>query len=265
MGRIDPIGKHIGLALDGISLEKAVNLARSVDGEVAILKANDLAADEGSKTVVRSLAPFVRGGGTWMDFKTCDTNSTMGNTMDKIGENGARIASVHLFNTQAALQKALEHTEEHNLVLTGITMLSSFTKKEAEDLYNRKFEAIVPWLAQRAIDLGFKSIVCSATQLGDLIELGFFTKGIVPIIPGTRSTTTPKPDKDKLNFQAQTDTTENTFRLLAMNKIEGAVVIGSEVTSHTYKLPKLLEIKASIRDALEQEGLVISDKIPLLE
>jgi len=212
---------------------------------------------------VKSFAPFVGQGGSWIDLKTNDTDGTMGNTINKIGGNGVKIASVHLFNSETALQKALESAKEHGLILTGITMLSSITKEEAGYLYNRPFDTIVPWLAQRAIDLGFKSIVCSGTQLPQLIELGFFSRGMVPIIPGTRSTTTP--DKNKLNFQAQTDTTENIFRMLAEHKIEGIGVIGSEVTSHTYSLSKLMEIKASIQDVLRQNELELSNKIPLLE
>lgn len=259
---IDPIGMHIGLALDGMTLNKAIDLAGKTAGEVAILKANDLAADVGSKTVVESLAAFVRQGGSWIDLKTNDTDGTMGSTMDKIGGNGAKIASVHLFNSKNALRRALEDAGKHNCVLTGISMLTSFEREEAEELFNRPFNSIVPMLVKRARELGFKSIVCSATQLPELIRMGLL-KGIVPIIPGTRSMTTT--NKSSLNFQAQTDSTENVFKILAENNMQGIVVLGSEVHKAPDPLAKLIEIKTSVRNVLQQNGLELIPKIPLLE
>ncbi len=261
--KIDPIGMHLGLALDGMTLEQAINLASRTVGEVAILKANDLVADQGSKNVVRNLNPLiVTGGGTWVDLKTNDTDGTMGNTMNKIGGNGAGIASVHLFNSKTALQRALEDANKYNCVLTGITMLTSFTREEAEELYNRSFNSIVPMLVSRARDLGFRSIVCSATQLPDLVNLGLL-EGVVPIIPGTRSMTTT--DKSALNFQAQTDSTENVFKILAENNMQGIVVLGSEVYKAPDPTAKLLDIKRNIAGTLQKHGLELIPKIPLLE
>ena len=260
--KIDPIGMHLGLALDGMTLEKAIKLAGAVAGEVAIFKANDLAADVGSKTVVKSLAPFIRQGGSWIDLKTNDTDGTMGNTMDKIGGNGAKIASVHLFNSKTALQRALKDAEKQNCVLTGISLLTSITKEEAKELYNRPYDEIVPMLVKRARELGFKSTVCSAPQLPKLISAGLL-KGIVPIIPGTRSMTTV--DTDKLNFQAETGSTEGVFELLARNNIQGIVVLGSEVYKAPDALVKLTEIKTSVRNVLQHSGLELIPKIPLLE
>lgn len=260
--KVDPIGMHLGLALDGMTLGQAINLASRTVGEVAILKANDLVADQGSKNVVRNLNPLiVTGGGTWVDLKTFDTDGTMGNTMNKIGKNGARIASVHLLNSQAALKRALKDAGEYNCVLTGITVLTSYTEEEAEEIFHRPLEVLVPMLVDKARELGFKSIVCSATQLQDLIYSGLL-KGITPIIPGTRSTTTA--NKEDLNFQAQTDSTENVFKILAENNMQGIVVLGSEVHKAPDPTAKLLEIKRSIADTLQKHGLELVPKIPLL-
>lgn len=259
---LDPIGKHFAFALDGMTLERAISMSASIAGQVAILKANDLVADVGSKTVVEKLSLYVPQGGIWVDLKTNDTDGTMGNTMEKIGKNKARIATVHLFNSQAALGRALKDASNNNCILSGITMLSSFTKKEAEELYNRPFDSIVPMLLERARMLGFRSFVCSAPQLQELIKSGDIGD-MVPIIPGTRSMTTA--DKSELNFQAQTDSTENIIKILAENKIQGIVVIGSEVTKAKDPVQKLAEIKASVQKILDANGLKLIPKIPLLE
>lgn len=259
---LDPIGMHFALALDGMTLEQAISMSDSVTGQVAIFKANDLVADVGSKTVVERLSPYVTRGGIWVDLKTNDTDGTMGNTMEKIGKNKARIATVHLFNSNAALLRALKDANSHNCILSGITMLSSLTKEEAEKLYNRPFESIVPMLLERARKLGFRSFVCSGTQLPDLIKSGAIGD-MVPIIPGTRSMTTA--DKSALNFQAQTDSTENIIKILAENNIQGIVVVGSEVTKAENPAQKLAEIKASVQNTLDANGLKLIPKIPLLE
>lgn len=258
---LDPIGMHLAFAADGMTIGQAIALARAIQGQVAIIKANDLVADKGSEAVVLNLAPFVLRGGIWIDLKTDDTDGTMINTMNKLGINGAKIASVHLFNSRNALLKAKEEAKKYNCELTGISLLSSITKEEAEKLFNRPYDTIVPWFIERAKDLGFRSFVCSATQLPEIIKLGI--GNMVPIIPGTRSTTTK--DKSNTNFQAETDTTENIVKILAENNIQGILVIGSEVIKAENPVRKLAEIKASIQRTLDANGLKLIPKIPLLE
>jgi len=258
---LDPIGKHIGLALDEMTLLQAIKLSAQVSGEVAILKANDLALDRGSKNVIEALGALVPQGGMWVDSKTFDTDGTMRNTLAKISGNGARIVSVHLLNSKSALIAALKAAGD-TCDLTGITALTTYTDEEAKEIYGKSLNELVPWLVKRGKDLGFKSVVCSATQLSDLIKSGLL-QGMVPIIPGTRSMTTA--DKSKLNVQVQTDSTENVFKILAENNIQGIVVLGSEVTKAENPAQKLIEIKASVQKTLDENGLKLLPKIPLLE
>lgn len=258
---LDPIGMHLGLALDEMTLLQAIKLSAEVSGQVAILKANDLALDRGAKDIIEVLSALIPQGGVWIDSKTYDTDGTMRNTLAKISNNGARIVSVHLLNSKGALAAALK-AAGNTCSLTGITALTTYTREEAEEIFGKSLDELVPWLVKRGKDLGFKSVVCSATQLLGLINAGLL-EGMVPIIPGTRSTTTV--DKSKLNVQIQTDSTENVFKILAENNIQGIVVIGSEVTKAENPALKLEEIKMSIQRTLDANGLKLTPKIPLLE
>lgn len=260
---LDPIGMHLGLALDEMTLLQAIKLSAGVSGEVAILKANDLALDRGSKDVIEVLSALIPHGGVWVDSKTYDTDGTMKNTLAKISGNGARIVSVHLLNSKGALTAALKATG-NTCSLTGITALTTYTETEAKEIFGKSLDELVPWLVKRGRELGFKSVVCSATQLPELIIKGCLD-GIVPIIPGTRSMVTSATDKNKLNFQAQTGSTEDVFKILAINKMQGIVVLGSEVTKAKNPAKKLAEIKASIKMALDNDSLELEPKIPLLE
>ncbi|MFZ2970142.1 MAG: orotidine 5'-phosphate decarboxylase / HUMPS family protein [Minisyncoccia bacterium] len=260
---LDPIGMHLGLALDSMTLLQAIKLSANTSGKVAILKANDLALDRGSKDVVEVLSALIpEKGGIWIDSKSFDTDGTMNSTTTKIGGNGARIMSVHLLNSRNALLSAQKAADSNACFLTGITILTSYTEEEVLEIFHRSLSELVPWLTERGKDLGFKSVVCSATQLPGLIEKGLL-KGMVPIIPGTRSMTTI--DISNLNPQAQTDSTENVFKILAENNMQGIVVLGSEVTKAKNQVQKLAEIKASIQKMLDENGLELLPKIPLLE
>ncbi len=257
---LDPIGKHLALALDGMGFPKAVKMAATCGDKVAILKTNNLVANRGAASVVEALSALVAGG-VWCDLKTYDTDGTMENTIADIRSNGARIASVHLLNSRSALTKALE-AAGNTCFLTGITILTSYKEEEVVELFRRPSSELVPMLAKRARALGFKSIVCSAIELPVLIEQGLLD-GIVPIIPGTRSFTTI--DKTKLKPQQKTASTEGVFELLANWEIEGIIVLGSEVYTAPDPVGKLAEIKASIQKTLDENGFKLLPKIPLLE
>lgn len=259
---LDPIGMHLGLALDEMTLSQAIKLSATVSGEVAILKANDLVIDRGSKDVIEVLSALIPQGGVWVDSKSYDTDSTMRNTLAKASSNGARIMSVHLLNSRNALLSAQKAVTGNACFLTGITILTSYTEEEALEIFHRSLSELVPWLTERGKNLGFKSVVCSATQLPGLIEKGLL-EGIVPIIPGTRSMTTI--DVSNLNPQAQTDSTENVFKILAENNMQGIVVLGSEVTKAKNQVQKLAEIKESIQKMLDENGLKLEQRIPLLQ
>lgn len=258
---LDPIGKHFALALDGMGFPKAIKMAAMCGNQVAILKTNNLVANRGAANVVEALSALVSGG-VWCDLKTYDTDGTMENTIADIQSNGARIASVHLLNSRSALTKALE-AAGNTCCLTGITILTSYKEEEVIELFGKPSSELVPMLVKRARALGFKSIVCSAVELPVLIEQGLLD-GIVPIIPGTRSLTTI--DKTKLKPQQKTASTEGVLELLASFKIEGIVVLGSEVYTAPDPAKKLAEIRVSIQKRLDENGcLKLESKIPLLE
>lgn len=255
---IDPIGKHICIAMDGMSLQAAYELAKKLKGEIACIKVNDLVVEEGLSAIVMHLgnfAPYI-----WGDVKADDTTGTMKNIVGKTIKSGASILTVHLSNGREALTAAVE-AAKGKLVLSGITILSTDTEMDVQLRYDDSINCMVDFYLEYGKDLGFKSIVCSGPQVLRLLKEGLLDD-IVPIIPGMRSAISSQEEKKELNPQAQSEVIENVICALVEAEKDFMIVIGSEVYKSNDPCQKLLDIKASIAQALESKELTMPDEMP---
>lgn len=253
---IDPIGKHICIAMDGMSLQDAYELAKKLEGEIVCIKVNDLIAREGLKTIVLQLnrfAPWI-----WGDMKADDTSGTMKNIIDQAVKSGASIVTVHLSNGNEALTAAVKAAKDR-LILSGITILSSDAEQDVQKRYNKSIDEMVDFYLAYGKELGFKSIVCSGPQVLRLLKEDLLGD-IVPIIPGMRSLTSSQKEKENLNPQAQSEAIEHVVCALVGAGKDFMIVIGSEVYRSRDPRQKLLDIKSSIKQALESQGLELSDR-----
>jgi len=255
---IDPIGKHICMAMDGMSLQEACKLAKELKGEIVCIKVNDLIVAEGLNTIVTQLghfAPYV-----WGDIKANETSGTMRNSIEKAIKSGASIVTVHLSNGNEALATAVE-TAKGKIVLVGITILSSDTEQDVKRRYNKSIDEMVDSYLEYGKELGFRSIVCSGPQALRLLEENLLGD-VVPVIPGMRSLTSSQKEKEGFNPQAQSEAIEKVVCALVGAGKDFMIVIGSEVYRSEDPRQKLLDIKSSINRALESEGLEMPDEMP---
>jgi len=180
----------ISLALDGLSLERAIELTKKLGRWLFALKLHDLLDTYGPKAINKLKAA----GATvpWVDYKIHDTKDTVALRVRALVCNGARIITVHASGGVPMMKAAVEATlcecGEMVAEIYAITVLTSLDDAEIARIYgeDRTREQIVHELALMAYEAGVRTVVCSAKEVGmlkqsaDLIGMKF-------TVPGTRS------------------------------------------------------------------------------
>lgn len=177
---------RIILPLDGMTKERAMELAAAVRGLVWGFKVNDLLLEEGVK-IIRELKPY---GNVMADPKLFDIPNTMENSLHKLIKAGADIVTIHC----SALYKPPEGTEK---IVAGVTVLTSFDYKKCAMVHRRDVGKAVSDFATFASDSSYEYIVCAGTDLKVLNKNIIIKK----ICPGIRP----------LWYQEQVDDQERTM------------------------------------------------------
>ncbi len=182
---------RISLALDGLSLTRALDLAEKLGKWLRSLKLHDL-LDAYGPIVLRLLgeAGFRD---VWVDYKLHDTKDTVALRVAALVRNGARIITVHASGGVPMMRAAVNAIGNgwHGgkaAEIYAITVLTSLDDAEIARIYgkDRTRAEIVHELALMAKEAGVGTVVCSAQEVGmlkqspDLVGMRF-------VVPGTRS------------------------------------------------------------------------------
>lgn len=181
---------RICLALDGLSLEDAVSITSKVGSRCHAVKIHDLLDAEGPNIIkILKKAGAKR---VWVDYKTNDTEDTVGLRVRALVRNGAKIVTVHTSGGVPMMKAAIEATlSECGDVLAeiyAITVLTSLDDDEIGRIYgkDRTREQIVREFALMAKEAGVRTVVCSAKEVKMLSEDPDL-QGMEFTVPGTRS------------------------------------------------------------------------------
>jgi orotidine-5'-phosphate decarboxylase len=180
----------ISLALDGLSLQKAVELTKKLGGWLHALKLHDLLDAFGPKAIgdLQEAGAKV----LWVDYKLHDTRDTVASRVGALVRNGAKIVTVHASGgvpmMKAAVDAACSCGVPGVAEIYAITILTSLDDEEIGRIYgkDRTREQIVHELALMAYEAGIRTVVCSAKEVGMLFHSRDLF-GMKFVVPGTRS------------------------------------------------------------------------------
>ncbi len=183
------------VALDGMTQNEALDLARRLEGEVWGFKVNDLLLRAGVELIPR-LRHY---GKVFCDPKLHDIPNTVANDVRILGEAGAGLVTLQCSGGLAMLDAAIEARVE-GCGLLGVTVLTAMPTADVDDVYHRGPSETVRDLARLALEVGLDGIVSSPLEL-NLISGCDPQHRLLRVIPGIRPHWCARPD-DQQRFLA---------------------------------------------------------------
>ena len=156
--------QNIIVALDGISRQEALKIAKSLKGLVWGFKVNDLLFD--STSIIKRLKKYGR---VFADAKLYDIPNTVANSVARLSESGADIITVHAAGGVKMMQTAKQVAGKSKII--AVTVLTSC---------EGNFKRNVLSLAKDALRAGVDGVVCSTR------EVSYVSKKLLKIVPGIR-------------------------------------------------------------------------------
>ena len=150
---------RIIVALDGISKERALELAETLSGFVWGFKVNHLIIPYGAG-IIRDLKPY---GLVFADLKHHDTPTTVEHEAAGLSVAGADIITVHASGGIPMMRAAIR--EARKSAIYAVTILTSLREEHCKYIYGASINAVVYRLALFAQEAGVAGIVCSPQEL----------------------------------------------------------------------------------------------------
>lgn len=202
------------IALDGISIQEALNMARKIKGKVWGFKVNDLIFDPSAGVnIIPKLKKF---GKVFADIKLHDIPSTVARSVARLEKMEADMITVHA-SGGIEMMKAAKSAAKFSKIL-GVTFLTS--QKSVE---KKEFLKLVADIKKAKLD----GVVCSALELKYLK----FTR-LLKVVPGIR----PKWCKEKDDQSRKATPSE------AVNAGADFLVIGRPVVQSKKQAEALAQI-----------------------
>ena len=211
----------ICMALDGLTVEKSLELTVTLAPWLYAVKIHDLYDDQGPSII----GDLRRAGAkrVWIDAKLHDTPDTVAARARALVRNGASIITVHASGGIPMMKAAVDAVFTdcgRAAEIWAITILTSLDPKEIARIYgaDRTPNQIVLDLALMAKEANVNGIVCSAQEVGMLRQHPDLS-GMVFTVPGTRSVGVATGQQKRSGTPAQAITDGATY-----------LVAGSQVT-----------------------------------
>lgn len=179
----------ICLALDGLSVKKALHLTRKLGNRCHAIKIHDLYDTAGGHIVRRLLNAGAKR--VWVDVKLKDTPETAALRASAIMRHGATIITVHASGGVPMMKAVVDavFTDCGSAAsIWAITVLTSLDAEEIAHIHgaDRIPKQIVLDFALDAKKAGLNGVVCSAEEVETLAEHPSL-QGMALSVPGTRS------------------------------------------------------------------------------
>ena len=133
-------------------------------------------------------------GELFVDCKVWDTPNTVREIIKKIIDKGGTIVSVSTFNNSSVFDECIKLSNQ--IKILGVTYLTSWSREEQYELYNKSIKGMWKENIDRARDC-LSGIVCSPLDIKDIDE-----PGLIKVCPGIGNnlgqtrTVTPKQAVD---------------------------------------------------------------------
>ncbi len=174
---------RIIVALDTDSPEAAMEIVRSLSGEVGLFKVGMELFPRGGPDLVRRIR--AEGYGVFLDLKFHDIPNTVAGAVRSAAALGVRFATVHASGGRAMLAAAAAAAAGTGTTILAVTVLTSLDDTDLSDVgFSLGAADAVLRLADLAAASGAGGIVCSAKEVASVrARLG---KEVVLVTPGVR-------------------------------------------------------------------------------
>ena len=173
--------KNIFVACDVSSQKEILNLLDLIHEDIAGIKIGLQYITQRSPEEIRELAKFKKP--IFYDGKFFDIKNTLIESIKSLEHLKISYATVHLLSGLDALKAANQAAKEINLNLLGVSVLTSFSDRDLENLgFNNKVEDQVKLLIKVAIEAKLYGVVCSPLEIKMIKKIApnlkCFTPGI---------------------------------------------------------------------------------------
>jgi len=158
------MNKKIFLACDISSQEEIINVLEKIQNDIYGIKIGLQYITQRSPDDIRELSKFKKP--IFYDGKFFDIKNTLLSSIEALSTLKVSYATVHLLNGLDALKSANEVAKKINIHLLGVSILTSFSDKDLENLgFKNKVENQVEQLIKIAAEANLYGIVCSPLEV----------------------------------------------------------------------------------------------------
>jgi orotidine-5'-phosphate decarboxylase len=160
---------EIIVALDLPSSEQALDLVDGLGDAVAFYKVGSPLFTRSGPQFVRELR--ARGKRVFLDLKYHDIPSTVANAVQSAAELDVDLITLHASGGEAMMRAAREAIGDNGPRLLGVTILTSFTAVDVEQVWNKEILSVrdeVARLANLAVEAGLHGVVTSPLEVESL-------------------------------------------------------------------------------------------------
>ncbi|MFH1173324.1 MAG: orotidine-5'-phosphate decarboxylase, partial [bacterium] len=173
---------EIMLALDGMSIDDAILLAKKLSGLGAIFKVNDLLDTDYGLKIIPMLSEF---GLVVADAKYHDIPDTVDRRVAKCASYKPFAITIHASGGIAMMRAAVKSAGESKIM--AVTVLTSISEEVSNINFGAPTKAKVLQYAREAVLAGVHGIVCSVKELNFLAHKDYSeTHGLIKMTPGIR-------------------------------------------------------------------------------
>jgi orotidine-5'-phosphate decarboxylase len=187
------------VALDLPSGEQALDLVDRLGDSVVFYKVGSPLFTRTGPRLIEQLR--LRGKRVFLDLKYHDIPSTVANAVSAAASLDVDLITLHASGGEAMMRAARQAVGDDGPRLLGVTILTSFTAVDVEQVWNKEILSVrdeVARLAHLAVDAGLHGVVTSPLEVESLKRR--HGAGFIVVTPGIR------PSGDGLGDQARTAT-----------------------------------------------------------
>ena len=172
---------NIFVACDVSSQKEILDLLELIHEDISGIKIGLQYITQRSPEEIRALSKFKKP--IFYDGKFFDIKNTLVESVKSLKNLNVEYATVHLLNGFDALEAANQAAQEINLNLLGVSILTSFTDKDLENLgFNSRIEDQVKKLIKIAVKANLYGVICSPLEIKMIKKIApklkCFTPGI---------------------------------------------------------------------------------------
>ena len=230
---------EIIVALDLPSSDEALGLVDRLGDSVGFYKVGSPLFTRSGPEFIRELR--ARGKRIFLDLKYHDIPSTVANAVDSAAQLGVDLITLHASGGEAMMRAARAVVEDDGPRLLGVTILTSFTAFDVEQVWNKEIISVrdeVSRLTGLAVDAGLHGVVTSPLEVESLKRR--HGAELIVVTPGIR------PAGDGLGDQARTATPREAVRAGS-----DYLVIGRPVLTAADPLAVVHTVRAEMDDQRE--------------